>query len=293
MLTLTFSDLREQYVPGEPVTATLKVANEGPGTQMVPELHPSYGFVEVEIRGPHDEQFSLHRPWSWDCSDPESLWRDLAPGEARYEEVKLFYDSRGWVFPDIGTYKLRATMTLKSKRKLSTETQIQVADDYGSADDEAWQLLKERDRALFLFLDGADHLTEAKSALSEFEGRKDAQKAQALHAIRLALGMAHLRPTLSVGLKKRPEPRMEQAVKVLGKNQGRIWPIADRLPPFTLLRSTRLYIDALQHFNKETIEIRDLLKQHMGHVESVQSLVNELTHETSPERIDTQRQSIR
>jgi hypothetical protein len=158
--------------------------------------------------------------------------------------------------------------------EITYETVIEVQRGHNAADERAAKLLRHKDNARLLLLDGVG-AEESKRAFREFCTAAN-EEARAMPAIRLAVGMGLLRSCL-LELEGDSEASLEQAVNYLGENLVLVWPVRTRLPPFTVVRAAGLYIDALERYDEKTGEIRKLLKQHMEGVESVRPWVDRLT----------------
>jgi hypothetical protein len=76
---------------------------------VIPLLSPEYGFLNVLIRGPNQEQFQPFKPPVLRGARMPRLSRTLLPYDVMIDDARVFFSSGGWTFAAPGDYEIQAT----------------------------------------------------------------------------------------------------------------------------------------------------------------------------------------
>jgi hypothetical protein len=133
----------------------------------------------------------------------------LPPNQTLQTDLKVFFGANGWTFNKPGLYRVRATFPdheMKIAAQAEAEVQVDPPDPNLAG---AQNLIHGKEQALFLLLDGGDHLISGKQALQQLT-RRFPNSPQAA-AARVSLGLAALEPTINPRTGIRPAARIELA----------------------------------------------------------------------------------
>ena len=161
-LVLKIQADKSQYLLGEPIVLYASLSNEGnKAVGVLDFLEPETNYVQYYITKPGQTKPERFLPYMLECPDTGPIL--LKPGQTITGTAKLFMGQKGWVFTDVGTYKIRATYL---GRLNSNELRLSVARGSNAGDRAAGDLiLNNREAQRFLYLEGGDHLASGKNAL--------------------------------------------------------------------------------------------------------------------------------
>jgi hypothetical protein len=153
-LRLSLSFEKPTFFVGEPVVAHVTLSNTGSETVSIPgELEPEYYTIRYMISTNGGTEI-LFRPWALLENDGVA---QLVPGTSVSTQAKIFAGANGWTFSVPGPYTIRAVMG----RIHSDPVTITVQQPPTEAErHQSALLLKNQEAALFLLLNGGDHLTD-------------------------------------------------------------------------------------------------------------------------------------
>jgi len=221
-LELHFESPKRSFLVGEPVVLTVGLHNNGTQpAKVVPLLAPEYRFLTVEVKAPGGDRFEPFETGVL-ADGRGARARELAPGEALHEEVKLFFGADGWTFREPGTWAVRADFPAggasagfdeENGRIQSEPFEIQIVAPVTASEKRAKELIWGHQQGIYLVLGGGDHLKKASERLNAL-ARETPDVAQAA-AVRLALGKAALHPTVDPTTKVQSPPRLEEAKRWL------------------------------------------------------------------------------
>ncbi|MCP4660785.1 MAG: hypothetical protein GY856_35735 [bacterium] len=101
------------------VEGDVRLRNDGrEGVAIAPALHPAAGNLELLIRRSTDRYPKLYRHFSRACVRSEL--RQLAPGEACYQELAPSFGQRHWFIDEPGTYEVQAIYRVPDGRRLAS-----------------------------------------------------------------------------------------------------------------------------------------------------------------------------
>lgn len=228
-LSLSLDIGKSEVLVGEPIYATLTLANRGNGPVPVfPDLYPEVEVGAIEIR--RGDAAELFRPTAVD--DVETQVQDLPAGQSVAATFPIFFGAQGWVFTEAGTYVLTGLYTHPTAgpdgQLRSPAVTLKVADG-----GPAGALLTDgkagsRDAGLFMHWEGGDHLRRGIALLETLI--ESYPKALQTNYARLSLGLSLSRSFRDYSIGKVRKPDYERARRFLA-------PIDDaRLQPVTGLR---------------------------------------------------------
>ena len=94
----------------------------------------------------------------------------LGPGELVYGRAKIFYGARGYSFPKVGTYKVRAEYQGLSDhygRTINSNTvDVIIRPPKNKEEEEQVRLIKGDQQALLFLFEGGEHLTDGINQLT-------------------------------------------------------------------------------------------------------------------------------
>lgn len=158
---------KNEYLPGQPAIAYLRFTNKGSKpVSIVDRLDPRYDLVKFYIK--KDEKETLFRPYSYIDFVPQE--RTLNSGESMYGRAKIFYGSRGYTFPEPGTYKVRASyhgITHGLGEIINSNIVDVVIKTPNGEEEEQVRLIKGDQQALFFLFEGGDTLTDGINQLTK------------------------------------------------------------------------------------------------------------------------------
>jgi len=230
---------KTSFIVGEPVVLTVGLHNGGSSDRYVlPLIDPRYQFLNVEMRKKGTEQFEPFR--SAVLADARGVAATrLKPGDSIHEEIKVFFGADGWTFKEPGTFEVRAdypaggseptVLDEREGRVQSALLELEIKAPTTSTDRRATNLMLGYEQGLFIFLEGADHLSRAKAKLRSVV--EEAPGSATAPAARLALAQAVLNPAPSPGSRVATQIDVEKAQEYL-----RGLPSAD-LPPLSVVRA--------------------------------------------------------
>ena len=275
---------KANYVAGEPVVLAVGLHNAGKSNQLVlPLLDPRYRFLIVEISGPGRTDFEVFQPLV--LADARGTKPQiLAPGASIHAEARVFFDGRGWVFEQPGTYSIRADFEAPTvegqpprldKRLQSNLLELTITEPATTADRRVSAML-DKQEGLYLLLGGGDHLKRAAANLKK--AVQDSPQAAQAAAVRLALGMAALNPTVDPSTGVQSEPRLDEAKKLLGTTFG------SQLPALSVVKAQTELAETLEEKGRsaEGARVRTETVQKMRRFESAREDLDEVTKPSPP-----------
>jgi hypothetical protein len=161
---------KKEYLPGQPSIAYLKLTNQGScPVSIVDRLDPRYDMVKFYIKKDGKEKEDLCVPYSY----IEFILQEktLNPGESMHACAKIFYGSKGYSFPEPGTYKVRASyhgITHGLGEIINSNTiDVIIRLPKGKDEEEQVKLIKGDQQALFFPFEGGDKLTDGINQLTK------------------------------------------------------------------------------------------------------------------------------
>jgi len=261
-LSLQLRTVKDTYLVGEAVTLTVAVINTGDASHdVIPLLSPEYGFLNVLIRGPGQQEFRPYKAPVIRSARMAGLNRTLAPRDIMVDDARVFFSSDGWTFATPGDYEIQATFpadTAFSNDVIRSVTQhVTVRNPETDATIGASRLLFTRDglglgteQGLYLYMQGGDHLEFGASKIRQMVNQFP-QAAQADPA-KVALANEALQPTIDQVQGARPAPRLDEAQQYLRGLED-----IDNVPGVGLKRVRQRLIDALETEGRD-MEARSL-----------------------------------
>ena len=261
-LRLEIRTAKDTYVVGEAVTLTVAVVNAGDSAHdVIPLLSPEYGFLNVLIRGPGQQEFRPYKAPVLREARMSGLNRTLAPNDIMVDDARVFFSSAGWTFATPGDYEIQATFPADAAfsndviRSVTQQVTVRAPGDEPASG--ASRLLFARDglglgneQGLYLYMQGGDHLQFGASQLRQMVTEYP-QAAQA-DSVKVALANEALQPTLDQAAGDKPEPRLEEAELYLRSLQD-----IENVPGVGLKRVQQRLIEALETEGRDT-EARSL-----------------------------------
>jgi hypothetical protein len=250
-LRLRIGTAKEVYIVGEAVSLTVAVVNTSDTPQeVIPLLSPEYGFLNVLIRGPNQDEFQPFKPPVLRGARMARLSRTLLPYDVMIDDARVFFSSGGWTFATPGDYEIQATFpadTAFSSDIIRSETLlVTIEPPTTESTKRASQLLFEKgglrfgtEQGLYLYMGGGDHLSYGADRLRELV-REFPQAAQADPA-KVALANEALRPTIDQARGGKPEPRLDEAQQYLRGLQE-----MENVPGVSLMRVQQRLIRELE-----------------------------------------------
>jgi hypothetical protein len=282
-LKLRLETEKRSYVLGEPVVLTVGLHNEGTRPmRVVPLLGPEYRFLAIEVRAPGTERFEPFHP-ALLADGRRASARVLAPGESLHDEAKIFFGAEGWTFSRPGTWVIRADFPAGgsddagfdegSGRIQSEPLAIDVVSPRSAPEQRAKELIWGPQQGLYLLLGGGDHLKKARAQLTRLANETPAV-AQA-PAVRLALGLAALNPTIDPATKVQSAPRLDEAKRLLR-------PTLDApLPPLSVAQAQTALAQKLERAGQtaDANQVRRDATRKLAGKESAQKALEKLRRE--------------
>jgi hypothetical protein len=261
-LRLQIKTAKDIYIVGEAITLAVAVVNAGDSPQdVIPLLSPEYGFLNVLIRGPGQEEFRPYKAPVLREARMAGLSRTLAPDDIMIDDARIFFSSDGWTFAVPGEYEIQATFPADAEfsndviRSVMQHVSVQAPGSEPAAG--ASRLLFSRDglglgdeQGLYLYMQGGDHLqfgaSQLRQMVSEYPQAEQADPAK------VALANEALQPTIDQARGDRPEPRLDEAQFYLRGLQD-----IENVPGVGLKRVQRRLIEALEKDGRD-MEARSL-----------------------------------
>lgn len=250
-LRLRIETAKDVYIVGEAVSLTVAVVNTSDTPQdVIPLLSPEYGFLNVLIRGPNQDEFQPFKPPVLRGARMARLSRTLSPYDVMIDDARIFFSSGGWTFAAPGDYEIQATFpadTAFSSDIIRSETLlVTIERPTTEPSKRASRLLFEKgglrfgtEQGLYLYMGGGDHLSFGADRLRQLV-RDFPQAAQADPA-KVALANAALRPTTDQARGGKPEPRLDEAQQYLRGLQE-----TENVPGVSLMRVQQRLIKELE-----------------------------------------------
>ncbi len=168
-LRFSISTSKTDYVIGEPVYVQATIENISDFVKTLPtKLDPQFQYNRFIVTGP-DGRIMGFSPVTIACTRGNLLDVDLQPGESVTEDIPVFFHKDGWMFSDIGEYRIQALyrgLTDDAERLDSNVLTITV--NPGTEDDQrAAELLMGSEQGLFMMWGEGDHLEEGIAALEQ------------------------------------------------------------------------------------------------------------------------------
>ena len=249
-LRLQIETAKKIYTVGETPSLTVVVSNGGDTPRdVIPLLSPEYGFLNVLIRGPGQDEFRPFKPPVLREARMASLSRTLPPFDFIIDEARVFFSSEGWTFETPGDYEIQATFpadTAFSNDVIRSEIlRLSVVAPATEAGRRASRLLFARggiglgaEQGLYLYMGGGDHLSFGAGQLRQLA--RDFPQAAHADQAKVALANEALQPTLGQSDGARPEPRVEEAQQYLRGLE------LDNVPGVSLMRVQQRLIKELE-----------------------------------------------
>lgn len=261
-LRLEIRTAKDTYVVGEAITLTVAVVNAGDEPHdVIPLLSPEYGFLNVLIQGPDQQEYRPYKAPVLREARRAGLSRTLAPNDIMIDDARVFFSADGWTFTTPGEYEIQASFPADAEfsndviRSATQKVTVQAPGTVTSAG--ARQLLFSRDglglgdeQGLYLYMQGGDHLqfgaSQLRQIVSEFP--------QAVQAdpVKVALANEALQPTVDQEDGSKPEPRLDEAQSYLRGLDS-----LENVPGVGLKRVQQRLIEALESEGRDT-EARSL-----------------------------------
>ncbi|MCZ6809434.1 MAG: S8 family serine peptidase [Proteobacteria bacterium] len=261
-LRLRIGTAKEVYLVGEAVSLAVAVVNTSDTPQeVIPLLSPEYGFLNVLIRGPTQEQFQPFKPPVLRGARMARLSRTLAPNDVMIDDARVFFSSGGWTFATPGDYEIQATFpadTAFSSDIIRSETLlVTIEPPTTEPTKRASRLLFDKgglrfgiEQGLYLYMGGGDHLSygadRLRQLVHEFPLAAQADPAK------IALANEALRPTIDQARGGRPEPRLDEAQQYLRGLQE-----MENVPGVSLMRVQQRLVRELEAAGRDA-EARSL-----------------------------------
>jgi hypothetical protein len=161
---------KKEYLPGQPCIAYLRLTNQGSRpVSIIDRLDPRYDVVKFYIKKDGQEKEELFIPYSYIEFIPQE--KTLNPGESMHARAKIFYGSKGYTFPEPGTYKVRASyhgITHGLGEIINSNTiDVVIRPPKDKDEEEQVKLIKGDQQALFFLFEGGDKLTDGINQLSK------------------------------------------------------------------------------------------------------------------------------
>jgi hypothetical protein len=166
-IKLTLKMGKDEYLPGQPAIAYLSLINNTERSITVTNLFdPKYDFVKfvVENNG-NSTQFI---PYS--VADVMPKPEKLDSGKSIQGNAKVFYGSKGYTFPNPGTYKIKAVyygLVFPSEVIESNVAEVKIVEPKNKEEEEQVRLIKGDEQALFFLFEGGDHLVNGMSDIKQ------------------------------------------------------------------------------------------------------------------------------
>lgn len=166
-LELTISLPKVDYVVGEPVIVRAVLENTSDYMKRLPtRLDPQFQFNSFVVTGPSGRLMG-YSPIAIACTRGNMLDEELYPGESVTRDVPVFFHKDGWMFSDVGEYRIQALyrgLTEGAERVDSNVITLVV--NPGTEDDQrAADILMGHEQGLFMMWGEGDHLEDGIAAL--------------------------------------------------------------------------------------------------------------------------------
>lgn len=201
------------------IEGDVRLRNDGEAPILVPpSLDPSAGHLELLIRRPTDRFPKVYQRFSRACV--RSAARDLAPGEALYQEISPSYGRRQWLIDEPGTYELQAVLKMLDGSSIASELRrLRVLTPDQVSDRLAADFYSE-DVGLYLGVEGSrsPRLKGAKEVLEKVA--QEAPKAKISQQIGLTTALCETRIFKDVASRKIVRPKRRAAAAGFLKTIG-------------------------------------------------------------------------
>jgi hypothetical protein len=159
-LELTVSATRNTFLLGEPVVVSATVTNSGQEpVDIIPLLDPKFGVTSIKVK---DQSGKVTRFEPSFHVDYDGKMMALAPGASVTDFIPLFYGANEYTFAKTGAYSIMLSYGGVKADELS----IEIKNPANEREKAASQLMLKDKAGLFLLLDGAETLTEARTNLT-------------------------------------------------------------------------------------------------------------------------------
>ncbi len=169
-LRFTISTAKTDYVIGEPIYVHATIENTSDEVKVLPtKLDPQFQFNRFVVTAP-DGRILGYSPITIACTRGNLLDRELQPGASYSEDIPIFFHKDGWMFSDVGEYRIQALyrgLTDDAERLDSNVLTITV--NPGTDEDRAAaEMLFDNPQAgLFMFWAEGDHLEDGIATLEQ------------------------------------------------------------------------------------------------------------------------------
>ena len=166
-LSLTLSTDKNTFQLGEPLFVSVELKNKGNSSMdVIKFLEPDYQFTRYTVIKPDGNQI-FYGPITI-LNVRQNLTMSLAPGESHFENAKIFFGNKGWVFDTPGTYKITATHTsLDGNHINSNELTVEIQSASDEAHRNAADLMLTSEAGLFLLWEGGDQFKDGIASLEK------------------------------------------------------------------------------------------------------------------------------
>lgn len=172
-LRLTLSLPKEDYVIGEPVIVRATIENVSDhNLRLPPLLDPQFQYNHFVMTSPSGKTLGFS-PIAIACSRGEMQVQTMAPGEKHVEDVPIFFHKDGWLFGEVGTYRIQSLFRgiTEDSTRVDSNTVSLTVHAGTPADQEAAKLIMGHDQGLFVMWGQGDHLEEGIDALNTIATR--------------------------------------------------------------------------------------------------------------------------
>lgn len=249
---------KDEYVMGEPVTVRTTLSNvSDQALRFPPLLDPQFQYNQFLVTTPSGKVLG-YSPVAIACSRGELQYETLVPGEARTEDIPVFFHKDGWMFSEPGQYTIQALFR-------STADVAQRADSNrvtftvlpGSAEDQAAaRLMMGHDQGLFMMWGEGDHLEDGIDALQTLVTRYpgSALASHARYALGSNMSVNFMDGRTQVERKAVPSEVLHYLLPVLAELQNGVGPVlsADKVAG-TYLKVAEAYARLGQRANVQAV----------------------------------------
>jgi len=185
---LVLISTRTRFLLGEPVILAVALRNCSQQERSVTDLlAPEHGLLAVRVRRPGETSEILYQPVVRRDARGKRP-KALAPGEQITAFVSLYVHRDGWLLDRPGEYRVTAEYPTGEARVASDTLSLEVLSPESEETRRAASFLMSREAALFLLMEGGEHLEAGRRGLESL-ARDDAVTPLAAYA-RLALGLS-------------------------------------------------------------------------------------------------------
>lgn len=221
-LLLSLTPHKSHHAWGEPVDVTVKISNRSKEpVKCYPLLDPEDGHLRLFVRSPRG-QVREFLPFSRRCRRGKPI--ALSPGKAIDHGLACFFDRRGFLFSEPGTYTLWATyrglVTEVPTCLVSPPATLSVAYPLCKEDRAIADLVFGEEQGLILALGGARHLERGTEQLLDLVERYP--RSPVAHYVAVLLGTDRGREFKDVKLKRVDRADHREAIRLIRRGLSRL-----------------------------------------------------------------------